>query len=246
MAVMASQGVSHSLCLLCISLFTLCSGDDSPLSQLRQSVFFGYDKNMIPQKDGTESAPLGVHLGLAPSWMDLDSNGVLTAILWLRLTWSDYRLSWDPEDHENITSLLMTPDELWKPDVSLYNKQDLHHGILAADPRSANTNAHIAANGNILWILPVSHKVLCEGITYSNWPWGTQTCNLSFGSWTHDSLSYDLQFYGGLEKMDLRQFGEHNQFKILQQEGLREVKRYDCCPVCEPQLLLQHQKEVCS
>ena len=47
--------------------------------------------------------------------------------------------------------------------------------------------------------------------------------------------------------MDLRQFGVHNQFKILKQEGLREVKRcvfyqikcekeeklsirYDCCP----------------
>merc|ERR1712105_280362 len=62
------------------------------------------------------------------------------------------------------------------------------------------------------------------------WPWGTQTCNLNFGSWTHDATSYDLQFYGGLEKMDLRQFGNHNQFRILEQEGLREVKRYDCCP----------------
>ena len=51
------------------------------------------------------------------------------------------------------------PSDLWKPDISLYNKQDLDHGILAADPRSANTNAHIHSNGNILWILPVSHKV---------------------------------------------------------------------------------------
>ena len=51
------------------------------------------------------------------------------------------------------------PADLWKPDISLYNKQDLDHGILAADPRSANTNAHIHSNGNILWILPVSHKV---------------------------------------------------------------------------------------
>ena len=57
-------------------------------------------------QDGAESPPLDVQLGLAPSWMDLDSNGVLTAILWLRLTWSDYRLAWDPEDHSNITSLL--------------------------------------------------------------------------------------------------------------------------------------------
>jgi len=227
---MATSRVSLHLCFLFISFATIVQGDDSPLSQLRQSVFFGYDRNVIPQEHGADSEPLSVHLGLAPSWMDLDSNGVLTAILWLRLTWSDYRLAWDPEEHENITSLLMNPDELWKPDISLYNKQDLDHGILAADPRSANTNVHIHANGNILWILPVSHKVLCEGITYSNWPWGTQTCNLNFGSWTHDAHSYDLQFYGDLDKMDLRQFGVHNQFKILKQEGMREVKTYECCP----------------
>merc|ERR1712179_898914 len=102
--------------------------------------------------------------------------------------------------------------------ISLYNKQDLDHGILAADPRSANTNAHIHSNGNILWILPVSHKVLCEGVTYSN------------GSWAHDSHSYDLQFYDDQAEMDLRQFGEYNQFKILRQTATRESKKYDCCP----------------
>jgi len=227
---MTAHCVSLHFSFIFLSFTTIVTCDDSPLSQLRQSVFFGYDKHVIPQKASPESSPLDVRLGLAPSWMDLDSNGVLTAILWLRLTWSDYRLAWDPEDHDNITSLLMPPGELWKPDISLYNKQDLDHGILAADPRSANTNVHIHSNGNILWILPVSHRVLCDGITYSNWPWGTQTCNLNFGSWTHDATSYDLQFYDGLEKMDLRQFGNHNQFRILDQEGLREVKRYDCCP----------------
>jgi hypothetical protein len=66
--------------------------------------------------------------------------------------------------------------------------------------------------------------VLCEGVTYSNWPWGHQHCNLKFGSWTHDSQSYDLQFYNGEAEMDLRQFGDYNQFKILQQTATRESK----------------------
>ena len=52
---------------------------------------------------------------------------------------------------------------LWKPDVALYNKQDLSNGILAADPKSSNTNAQLFSNGNIVWIVPVSHKV---GIIY--------------------------------------------------------------------------------
>ena len=83
-------------------------------------------------------------------------------------------------------------------------------------------------------------QVLCEGVTYSNWPWGKQTCNLKFGSWAHDSHSYDLQFYDDQVRrgescswtipvqaeMDLRQFGEYNQFKILRQTATRESKRY--------------------
>ena len=41
-------------------------------------------------------------------------------------------------------------------------------------------------------------QILCEGITYSNWPWGTQMCNLSFGSWSYDSSDIVLSFYDNL------------------------------------------------
>jgi len=30
--------------------------------------------------------------------------------------------------------------------------------------------------------------------------------------------------------MDLRQFGGYNQFKILQQDAIKEEIKYDCCP----------------
>jgi hypothetical protein len=32
-------------------------------------------------------------------------------------------------------------------------------------------------------------------VTYDNWPWGKQHCNLNFGSWTFDADQYDLQFH---------------------------------------------------
>ena len=66
---------------------------------------------------------------------------------------------------------------------------------------------------------------MCEGITYSNWPWGTQMCNLSFGSWSYDSTNYVLHFYDDLVKMDLRQYGNYNQFTILKQDAIKEVTK---------------------
>jgi hypothetical protein len=38
-------------------------------------------------------------------------------------------------------------------------------------------------------------QVLCEGVTYDNWPWGKQHCNLNFGSWSYDADHYDLLFH---------------------------------------------------
>jgi len=215
--------------LLAFFIFEKAYGDSSTLSQLRDSIFHDYDRNVIPQ-DGPDAPPLVVQLGLAPKWLELDSNGVLTVSLWLRLGWTDKRLAWDPSYHKAVEMFRVPSSELWRPDISLYNKQDLDNGILAADAESSDTNVHIHSDGSILWVTPVYHKVLCEGVTYVNWPWGKQTCNLSFGSWSYDTHSYDLVFHGGEEKMDLRQFGEYNQYEILKQTALREVNKYDCCP----------------
>ena len=136
--------------------------------------------------------------------------------MWLKMSWRDHRLAWDPQHYSGVnilrwgqvrrgrtaqlqfSSSRVSPNSLWKPDIALFNKQDLSNGILAADLKSSNTNVQLFSNGNILWISPVFHRILCEGITYSNWPWGTQMCNLSFGSWSYDSSDYQLQFYEDL------------------------------------------------
>ena len=115
-------------------------------------------------QNGSLSDPLIVHLGVAPTWVDLDSSGVMTMIMWLKMSWKDFRLTWDESRYENTNLIRVSPSMIWKPDVALYNKQDLANGILAADPKSSNTNAQLFSNGNIVWIVPVSHKVTiaCE------------------------------------------------------------------------------------
>jgi len=216
--------------LFIFSALIKLSSSENILSKLRDDVFYQYDADVIPQENGTGSEPLDVHLGLAPTWLDLDNNGVLSLAMWLKMSWRDHRLAWDPQYYDGINIIRVSPESLWKPDIALFNKQDLSNGILAADLKSSTTNVQLFSNGNVLWISPVFHKILCEGITFSNWPWGTQMCNLSFGSWSYDSSDYQLQFYEDLAKMDLRQFGKYNQFKILQQDAIKEVIQYDCCP----------------
>ena len=39
--------------------------------------------------------------------------------------WNDARLVWNSPDYANITALHTADEELWLPDISLYNKYDL-------------------------------------------------------------------------------------------------------------------------
>lgn len=36
--------------------------------------------------------------------------------------WHDYKLRWDPADYENVTSIRVPSELIWRPDIVLYNK----------------------------------------------------------------------------------------------------------------------------
>lgn len=36
--------------------------------------------------------------------------------------WNDYKLRWDPEEYENVTSIRIPSEIIWRPDIVLYNK----------------------------------------------------------------------------------------------------------------------------
>lgn len=36
--------------------------------------------------------------------------------------WNDYKLRWNPEEYENVTSIRIPSEIIWRPDIVLYNK----------------------------------------------------------------------------------------------------------------------------
>lgn len=207
------------------SIYTDADLRTSPLLLLQENLLSGYSES-VPLSKGGAGPPPTVYVGLAPQWMDLQENGVLSLVAWLRLGWSDPRLKWSPEQHHNISSFRMSPKGIWKPDIMVLNKQDVAYGGNAVDPRSVDSSSlHLQSNGDIVWMVPVNHKVLCEQINYEKWPWGKQTCNIKFGTYSQEYNAYDLQFYNGKSKMNLRHYGKNNQFKILRQMAFRKLTK---------------------
>ena len=85
-----------------------------------------YDANVIPMSendDETEWRAVNLGLGLTIRNMDLDDAGSLTANCWMKATWNDWRLTWDPEDYSPPIKKIVIPGSMiWRPDISVYNQ----------------------------------------------------------------------------------------------------------------------------
>ena len=42
-------------------------------------------------------------------------------------TWQDETLMWNPSDFNNITSVVLPADMLWKPEIFVQNRLDIGH-----------------------------------------------------------------------------------------------------------------------
>ncbi|KJH40918.1 Neurotransmitter-gated ion-channel ligand binding domain protein [Dictyocaulus viviparus] len=83
-----------------------------------------YNKLARPVKN--ESEPVMVLLGLDfQQILDIDEkHQIMHSNVWLRLSWIDHYLTWDPAEYGNIREVRLPISSIWKPDVLLYNSVD--------------------------------------------------------------------------------------------------------------------------
>ena len=67
--------------------------------------------------------------------LDLDERrSVLDIDSWMRFNWTDQYLSWDPQLHGNVTQIHLGSEEIWKPDIHLYDKKQAHGNLNCVNP----------------------------------------------------------------------------------------------------------------
>ncbi|XP_034029200.1 neuronal acetylcholine receptor subunit alpha-4b [Thalassophryne amazonica] len=188
--------------------------------RLLQDLFLHYNKLSRPVKNTTDT--VFVHFGLSIAQLiDVDEkNQMMTTNVWVKQEWNDYKLRWNPEEYENVTSIRIPSEIIWRPDIVLYNNADGDFAVTHL------TKAHLFYDGQIKWMPPAIYKSSCN-IDVTFFPFDQQSCKMKFGSWTYDRAKIDLiNMASDVDQMDYWESGE---WVIMNAVGKYNTKKYECC-----------------
>nr|QQH14667.1 nicotinic acetylcholine receptor alpha 9 subunit [Blattella germanica] len=187
--------------------------------RLKRDLLLNYDKFARPAQHTNTTT---VRLGMTFRHIALDElKAIMTVQGWTRMTWTDEKLKWNESDYGGLGVLHVADHEIWQPDIVLYNSATGnmvdHYG---------NTHCLAYPNGEVLWVPPSQFQVFCE-LDLRMWPFDTQTCHLTLGSWTYDGDHVDILLdKHGAEVLELMEMME---WEFVGVEDSRNVKTYACC-----------------
>uniref|UniRef100_A0A803WAF4 Cholinergic receptor nicotinic alpha 7 subunit n=1 Tax=Ficedula albicollis TaxID=59894 RepID=A0A803WAF4_FICAL len=147
-----------------------------------------------------------------------EKNQVLITNAWLQMYWVDAYLSWDQYKYPGVQNLRFPADQIWVPDILLYNSADERFDA------TFHTNVLVNYSGSCQYIPPGILKSTCY-IDVRWFPFDVQKCNLKFGSWTHSGWLIDLQML----EADISNYISNGEWDLVGVPGKRNEMYYECC-----------------
>uniref|UniRef100_A0A8C5YQB8 Cholinergic receptor nicotinic alpha 4 subunit n=2 Tax=Marmota marmota marmota TaxID=9994 RepID=A0A8C5YQB8_MARMA len=195
--------------------------------RLLKALFSGYNKWSRPVANISDVVLVRFGLSIA-QLIDVDEkNQMMTTNVWVKQEWHDYKLRWDPRDYENVTSIRIPSELIWRPDIVLYNNADGDFAVTHL------TKAHLFHDGRVQWTPPAIYKSSCS-IDVTFFPFDQQNCTMKFGSWTYDKAKIDLvSMHSRVDQLD---FWESGEWVIVDAVGTYNTRKYECCAEVYPDI----------
>ncbi|XP_003700113.1 nicotinic acetylcholine receptor alpha9 subunit [Megachile rotundata] len=193
-----------------------------PMLNLKRHLFCQYDRTIRPTH--SQLIVNNVTMKMLPKMLEFDEwNSRLTLHSWISLTWTDSHLNWEPHDFDGINFIHVKSDEIWVPDLSVYNSGDLAIDQTGIPP----TTCLIFSTGSVSCVPSLRHTAKCA-TNFASWPYDTHQCRINFGSWSHSGE--EVNFNLDKKPYDIGGFMNNSQwdFKVL--DAYKLLKKYKCCP----------------
>ncbi|XP_055085232.1 acetylcholine receptor subunit beta-like [Periophthalmus magnuspinnatus] len=114
-------------------------------------------------------------------------NEEMSTVVVMNLAWSDYRLRWNPKEHEGITVMRIPAAKVWLPDIVLINNND---GVFDV---ALHVHVQVYHNGKVTWTPPALYLSSCS-VKVEYFPFDWQNCSMVFRSYTYDASEIDIQY----------------------------------------------------
>ncbi|XP_064607866.1 acetylcholine receptor subunit alpha-like 1 [Liolophura sinensis] len=237
-----------SLTLMVSTASSLHSHEQMPAKRLHYDLFEkrSYEK-LIRPAGKNEMEPLVVELSmrLAQLLKIDEKNQIMTTSIWLRHVWVDRRLTWDPVEYDGVKLLKIPSEDLWRPDIVLYNNADGDFAITLL------TKATVHFDGRIVWEPPAIIKSYCP-IDVEFFPFDIQECFIRFGMWSYDGRHVNLHHKCTRQmkvpdhneslvisngSISLDGFYPNVQWDVINVTARLRRKKYLCCEYLFPDIL---------
>ncbi|XP_045461113.1 neuronal acetylcholine receptor subunit alpha-3-like isoform X2 [Harmonia axyridis] len=196
---------------------------DLPEQKLRDHLFCDYSGyDLRPVKNHNISTNLTVKMIMKYFSYD-ETTATLSVDTWMALFWKDEHLKWEPKDFDGIKQIHIKNDEMWVPDLSLYNKADQSGDSAIID----EITCILDYKGSVACVPTARHEALCIP-DLSKFPYDSQTCSLRFGSWIHTGEELNLLLAKPAFTMeDIQQNGN---WELASISAKKSDGKYKCCP----------------
>lgn len=222
---------------LCCNKAVTKSSSENAYERLFEDLFADYDPSVVPMKkppanSGDNSNAINLGVSLSALNMDLDKDsGKLTLNGWLSLSWTDYRLSWEPSQYDGLATIRVPANKMWLPDPAVYNEWGYGPGDANTQLATSHYKVVVSSSGFIIFVTAVSMKLDCSNEDVWSYNENESSCHAKIGLWTFDGNHLNITTFPGKDqKMDLHYFSYNSPYLVKSQEQHSIfTKKYSCC-----------------
>lgn len=139
--------------------------------------------------------------------VDLDQrNNLATVSAYFDVWWLDEYLLWNATEFGGLAKIFIPMKWIWKPEFYMY------HSVYGRVPEyPSDAPAEIRSDGRVRMFVSISSKSFCP-INFKRFPFDSQTCSFSCGSWTYQSDV--VNFLVEKEEIDLGDFYDNQEWLL--------------------------------
>ncbi|XP_062584129.1 acetylcholine receptor subunit beta-like 1 [Saccostrea cucullata] len=165
----------------------------------RETLFKDVINKMDPAIAPFESADTGISVNVYLNLMGIsevnEKQQTVKGSYWIVLTWTDWRLRWDPNSYRNISAVQMKADKIWSPtSICIFNEIGNEKCFNAdEDPVTVSSFGYVSYMKNM-------ESVSQCTIDVTTYPFDSHYCGLWFGNInpTTEYLNFDEKYSGFL------------------------------------------------